>query len=146
MAKFRHVGIIVNNLKDSLYFYKKFFNFKIEITMNEGGEYLNFLWNKNNAKIKSIKLSDNTNKISLELIQIETVEGIKKNSKPLDITDMGITHFALTVKNIEKLYEKMKKEDVKFLNKPILSKDKKAKVVFCQDPTGCFIELVEILN
>ena len=40
----------------------------------------------------------------------------------------------------------MKKENIEFINKPIITLDNKAKVAFCKDPNGCFIELVELLD
>jgi predicted enzyme related to lactoylglutathione lyase len=146
MTSFRHVGIVVKNIKVSSMFYKKFFGFKHEIEMSEGGQYLEYLWGQKNATIKTLKLSDSTNKISLELLEVFSVDGRSSDIKTLKIYDIGITHFALTVKNIDKLYEEMKKESIEFINKPIVTLDNKAKVAFCKDPNGCFIELVEILD
>ncbi len=146
MALFRHVGIVVKNIETSSIFYKKFFDFKPEIEMNEGGKYLDLLWGQKNATIKTLKLSDSSNNISLELIEVFSIDGPSSDIKNHKIYDIGITHFALTVKNIEKLYVQMRKENIEFVNKPIITLDKKAKVAFCKDPNGCFIELVELLN
>ena len=146
MTSFRHVGIVVKNLNTSAHFYKKFFNFKPEIEREEGGQYLDYLWAQKNTKIKTLKLSDSTNKISLELLEIYSVDGFSSEIKTNKIYDIGITHFALTVKNIDKIYNDMKMENIEFVNGPIMSVDKKAKVAFCKDPNGCFIELVELLN
>ena len=146
MSSFRHVGIVVKNIETTSFFYKKFFGFKPEIEMTEGGKYLDYLWGQKNAKIKTLKLSDSTNNISLELLEVFSVDGPASNIKTNKIYDIGITHFALTVQNIDKLYEDMKKENIEFINKPIKTLDNKAKVAFCKDPNGCFIELVELLD
>ena len=145
MAQFRHIGIVVKNIDKSIKFYQKYFNFKIEIEMNEGGKYLDSLWNTKNSKIKTVKLSDKTNGICLELLEIINVNGLSKRKKSLKIHDLGITHFALTVNDLEKIYLNMKKNKVQFLGKPVVTIDKKAKVVFCKDPDGCFIELVQVI-
>ena len=57
----------------------------------------------------------------------------------------GLTHYAMTVKNIDKLYLKLKKERIGFLHKPILSKDKKVKLAFCKSPDNVLIEMVQVL-
>ena len=144
-AKFRHIGIVVNDLSESVKFYRNYFNFKIEREMSEGGKYLEHLLNQKNIKVKTCKLSDKSGEIVLELLKFEYNENItSKNSLPR-IYDLGPTHFAITVKNIENLFEKMVNENIQFLNTPIISVDKKAKVAFCKDPTGTLIELVELL-
>ena len=61
------------------------------------------------------------------------------------ITEKGYTHIALTVENIDKLYDKMSSCDIEFTTKPLTSPDAKAKVTFCKDPDGNFIELVQEL-
>ena len=57
---------------------------------------------------------------------------------------LGLTHFALTVKNVDYIYKKLKKK-IKFLSAPRFSPDKKVKLVFCKSPEGVFIEMVQQL-
>ncbi len=146
MFNFRHIGIVVKNLEESFKFYNKYFDFELQLEMTEGGEYLEHLWNKKNFKIKTLKLSDSSKNICLELIEILSKNESIHYQDQLEIYSYGITHFALTVNNIDKLYSKMQNDNIEFLNNPKLSLDKKAKVAFCRDPNGCFIELVEVFS
>jgi len=63
----------------------------------------------------------------------------------LPIYNTGILHIALQVKNIEKIYMRLKKKGIKFISKPTLSSEKFAKVCFCLDPNNVRVELVEII-
>ena len=58
---------------------------------------------------------------------------------------VGLTHFALTVKDLDLLYNKLRKK-IRFLSKPKYSPDKKVKLVFCKSPEGVFIEMVQQLK
>ncbi len=51
----------------------------------------------------------------------------------------------MTVKNIDKLYIKLKSKGVNFLHKPLLSEDKKVKLAFCKSPDNVLIEMVQVL-
>ena len=78
----------------------------------------------------------------VELLKYENPT-ITSNSRP--INDVGCSHIAFTVDNLEKMFILMKEEGVEFINPPRNSEDQRAKVAFCKDPDGCFIELVEEL-
>ena len=46
-------------------------------------------------------------------------------------------------KDLDDVYSRFTKEGIEFINSPHLSADGLAKVAFCRDPDGFFIELVE---
>ena len=79
----------------------------------------------------------------LELIDFVKGEKVSTYS---DLNYIGLTHFALTIKNIEEKYKIMIKNGVNFLSAPKSSPDGYAKVVFCQAPEGTYIEIVELLG
>ena len=58
---------------------------------------------------------------------------------------LGLAHIALTVSNVDKLYDELQAAGIKFLSTPQISPDEYAKVVFCKAPEGSYIELVEVL-
>ena len=145
MNKFRHVGIVVKNLEKSHKFYKKYFNFKIERKMNEGREFLENLLGAKKIKAKTIKMSDTSKEVCLELLYFYKNKNFKQNKRIPNVWDFGPTHFAITVTNLDKKYMLMKKNKIKFIHPPIVSVDRKAKVAFCKDPDGIFLELVELL-
>ena len=145
MNTFRHVGIVVRDLDRSQKFYEKYFNFKVKRKMNEGGIFLETLLRAKNIKAKTTKMSDATKEVCLELLYFYKNKNFKQNKRIPNVWDFGPTHFAITVKNLDKKYLLMKKNKIKFVNKPIISVDGKAKVAFCKDPDGVLLELVELL-
>ena len=140
--KFRHVGLVVNDHKKSLEFWTKNFGFKISSNNVEKGDQISRILGFEETVITSIKLVDKTNRLFLELISFKNPK-IKK--KKIEVNSTGLTHFALTVKNLDKIYVKLNKK-VKFISKPVLSVDKKVKVVYARVDETLFIELVEELK
>lgn len=136
----RHIGIVTLNLKESLKFWTKYFNFKVFKTQNEKGLVLDNMFNEKNVKIKTIKLKDSVGHI-LELIDIKNPKIKKRNNLT---TNNGITHFAITIKNLDKFYKKYKNK-IKFNCSPQISKDKKVKVLYAKTPEMCFLEIVQEL-
>ena len=88
----------------------------------------------------TVKLGYNK-KIFLELLYFK---GLKQKNRDTKIFSNGLTHFSITVKNLDKLYVALKKNNIKFLSKPTMSYDNKVKLVFCKSPENIFIELVEV--
>ena len=54
----------------------------------------------------------------------------KQNFKNLN--DVGLTHFAITVDNLDKTYQLPKENNIKVLPKPYFGARKKVKYVFCK--------------
>lgn len=118
----RHTGFFVTNLEESVKFFKQF-GFKEIYRQDEN-------WNGEILKISKLKLGESV----LELI------GDDYNCRNFYTR----THIALTVKDINKIYNKLKKnKNVIFEDKPRLSPDKSAKVAFCRGSSSIRIELVE---
>jgi len=138
---FRHAGLVVSDLKKSLRFWTKDIGFKVASNNIEKGKVIEKVLKLDNCKINSIKLTDSTNKICLELIYFEKP---KLKKKKIFTNSPGLTHIAITVKDINKLYNKLLKK-VNFLCKPILSDDKKVKLAYARVDGTLFIEFVEKL-
>ena len=113
--------------------------------MNEGGKFLETLLGAKKIKAKTIKMSDTSKEVCLELLYFYKNKNFKQNKRIPNVWDFGPTHFAITVKNLDKKYSLMRKNKIKFINQPIISVDGKAKVAFCKDPDGILLELVELL-
>jgi len=142
MKAIRHIGIVVSNLDRALHFYKDLFNFEIVSDMEESGEYLDTILSLDNASVRTIKMKASGDTL-IELLYFRS-HPITPEIK--NLTQIGCSHVAFTVENIDLEYEKLKKEGVIFNAPPQLSPDGYAKVTFCRDPDGTFIELVEVLN
>jgi len=78
---------------------------------------------------------------------VVAIEKVKiKQKKDRDFFTIGASHFALTVDDLEKTYDYLIKNGVKFTAPPQQTPDGFAKVTFCEDPDGTPIELVEVIN
>ena len=114
---FRHVGIVVNDLKNMLYFYSEILGMEIISDEIEGGEFLNKILGYNDISGRIIKLGKNEKTI-VELLDFNEKEN--QSNKTL------INNFFV-------------------MSEPQISVNKKFKVCFCKDPEGNFVEIVEIL-
>ncbi len=137
---FRHVGLVTKNIQQQLSFYKDLLELEVYYNEVEGGEYLENLLGIKNTSANIYKLGKNK-QIFIELLSFNEMN--ESHSKKLN--DFGITHFAITVENIDKLHNNMKNNNVFFVTKPIMTQNNKHKVCFCKDYEGNYIELVENL-
>ena len=109
--------------------------------MNEKGTYIENMLSLPNVLVKTVKLKAPDGNM-VELLKFKNYPF--KNKWPGKIFHTGPTHFALTVKNIEKTYKRLYKK-YKFNAPPQLSPDGYAKVTFFKGPENLHIEIVEIL-
>ncbi len=138
----RHTGIVVSNLDKTLHFYRDILGLKIKREMIESGKYIDSLSGLKEVRVKTIKMSaDDGNLIELLYYGSHPRKSINR-----DICDIGYSHIAFTVENLGYEYKRLKEKGIKFNCTPQISPDGKAKVVFCRDPEGNLIELVEELT
>ena len=143
MTKIRHTGIVTNNIKKSLWFWKNQLNFKVIKSELESGKTIDSVLGYKNVLVNTIKLSDQNGNL-IELLYFRNSPKNKKNKiKPYTV---GLTHVSLTVKNINKIYKKLIKKKVLFNSKPKKSADEKVLMTYCRTPEGCFVEMVEELK
>ncbi len=141
ITNYRHTGLVVQNLEKSKNFYCKLLNFKIIQNIIEEGDYFNKLINEKNlvAKVIKAKLPDN---IVLELLEFKNAKK-RKIKKPRRYYPVGTMHICVTVKNIIKVYKKLKKNKVKFFSPPLASEYDPVKTCFCYDPDFNLVQFVE---
>ena len=137
-AFLRHVGIVSLDLEKSIEFYSRFFEFSVVNDQLEKGSFIKKILNDEQVEVRTVKMKNKD--FMIELLHFNETDSIlEKNIKSL-----GCTHIAMTVKDIDSLYDKLVNFGVSFLSNPELSEDKKAKVCFMKDPNNeFFIELVE---
>lgn len=143
MKAFRHIGIVVNDFKRAIYFYRVLLGLKIESDKIEEGEFIDRILGIKGGRVRVIKLSGIKGGL-VELLYYYQPQRKKKRNK--HINGFGYTHFAITVDDIDEEYVKLKKKRVFFVSVPGVNPAKTAKVVFCRDYDGNFIELVEVLK
>ena len=144
MALIRHIGVTITDVERSLKFYIDSLGFKIHKIADESGECIDNFSNLKDIDVKTIKMVDPNNNI-LELLHYRSHPEKPHNNRARRLSEIGCSHFALTVEDLDGLYERLTKQGIKF-NYPVqVSPDNKVKLAFCQDPDGTYIELVEEL-
>ena len=137
----RHTGIVVDDLEVSLHFYCGLLGFQIVKQVEEAGGYIDNISSLRKVKVTTVKMTSPSGKM---------IELLKYNSHPAEqrtreICEIGISHIAFTVDDLDMEYERLKGKDIQFNSPPQLSPDGYAKVTFCRAPEGTLIELVEVL-
>lgn len=143
MKAIRHTGIVVRDMERSLEFYRDFLGLKEVKDFREEGEYIDKISGLSGVKVWMIKLAADDGTM---------VELLKYMSHPQKAPDnpklcaIGCSHVAFTVDDVDGEYTRLSEKGVRFNSPPAVSPDGYAKVAFCQDPDGVFIELVEVLS
>lgn len=142
MIKLRHIGIVVQNLINSVKFYEDLFELKVVKEMLEDGKYVENLVGIKDASIKWAKLEAKDGTI-IELLEYQNSKIKEKDNYLAD--RLGCSHVAISVENIENIYQKLQIYNCKCNSKPLFSPDGKVKVMYCHDIDGTILEIVEEL-
>ena len=136
------MGIVVNNMENSLKFYQDLLGLKIIKDMDEQGGYINNMLSLDDVQVRTVKLSAGIGNTLIELLDFKS----HNDNEIRNFYTIGASHVALTVDNLEDLYKHLSENNIKFNAPPQKSPDGLVKVTFCNDPDGTPIELVEIIN
>jgi len=142
MKAIRHTGVVVSDMNQSLEFYRDLLEMKVIKDFKEEGEYIDTILDLSGVKVRMIKLTADDGTM-LELLKYSSHP--KKSNDNHQICDIGCSHVAFTVKDVDKEHKRLSDKGVKFNSPPCVSPDGCAKVTFCRDPDGVFIELVEVI-
>lgn len=138
----RHTGIYVNDLEKMKEFYCKNFGMTEIVHSVEQSLYIDTILKGQGLCIELYKLKTKDDGL-LELLEVKSkIEQLRNNR---DVCSLGQMHIALTVDDVDKMYNDLKQQGIELLSKPCLSQDGYAKVCFCKDPEGNYIELVEVM-
>ena len=138
MLNIRHTGIVVIDMQKSIDFYESL-GFEIKKDMIESGPYIDSLLSIDGGEVNTVKMSLRDG----GMVELLHFKNHQEEPTPSSLTNIGCTHFAMTVDNLEETYNNLVMSGVEFVSEPQFSPDGFARVVFCKDPDGTFIELVE---
>jgi glyoxylase I family protein len=127
--RYFHTAISVNNLEESINFYKSVFDLKFR----SQGE-------RKEEKYKFINLEDENHNV-IELFKHE--EPIQLQEDLMNFQKVGIKHIAFIVDNLEEALEKAVSCGAKIIQ-PIKEGITVKRLAFISDPSGIPIELVEL--
>jgi catechol 2,3-dioxygenase-like lactoylglutathione lyase family enzyme len=140
----RHVGIVVSDLEKAIKLYQDYLGCElVKEFPGLSGQYQEQLVGIKDVvmNVAILRTQDN-NKI--ELLEYKNHPGKKR--EPVLSNDIGSSHFALTVKNIDNLYKSRKKFGVSFISEPLISPDGFVKIAYAIIMDECIVELVEVLD
>jgi len=131
MFKNHHTAISSSNLNKSIEFYKKL-GFKVH-----------FEWEAEDKQLRIVHLK--LKKFILEIFNYTNyiVPKTKKDDLGTDLQKIGIKHFALCVKDINKAIKKLSKIGLCDKDQEVKIGRTKIKYFFLQDPDNVFVEIVE---
>lgn len=138
----RHVGIVVSSLDKAIDIYTNLFNFELKVRYDGvSGRNVDSLVGIQNAiyDVGIIKLPDDNR---LELIEYRSHVGKKR--EPVESNDIGCSHFALSVDDIDRIYEDSGEFPITFINPPYF--DGAVKVAYAIVMDECLIEVVEVVD
>ena len=137
----RHIGLVVQDVQKAISFYQDLLGFKVFWDRIEEGPFIETISALSFLKVRTIKMRSENGSV-LELLCYDPSAGrtVKK------LSQSGFSHLALTVDDLDGMFHSLKGENVEFLSPPQISPDKKAKVSFCKDFEGNFLELVQELG
>jgi catechol 2,3-dioxygenase-like lactoylglutathione lyase family enzyme len=145
LKSFFHTGFVVRDLEKSVAFYTGVMGLKHEFTRERTGEFAEKVVGFKGAHLKVAYLNMNDGH-HLELVQyVVPPSGRAKVNR----NDLGASHLAFFVENIEAYHASMSRKGLRFLGAPgSLVQDGKVvrKAVYAQDPDGNWLEFVEILE
>jgi len=145
MSSFRHVGITVSDLDRSIRFYEELLGFEVKKVMLENGECIDNFSALEGVNVTTVKMAGKNNSGMIELLHYLSHPESSAQNPTYPITDVGCSHFALTVDDLDSLYERLVDYGTPF-NYPVqTSPDGNVKIAFCRDPDGTLIELVQDL-
>ncbi|MBI4284061.1 MAG: VOC family protein [Chloroflexi bacterium] len=143
MKAIRHTGIVVSDLEPALRFYVDLLGLKVTKGMDETGDYIDTISGLKNVRVTTVKMAAGDGNL-IELLYYHSHR--PKSVRTREACEIGISHIAFTVGNVDAEYARLSKAGVPFNSPPQKSPDGYAKVTFCRDPDGTLIELVELLN
>ena len=143
LKSFYHTGFVVRDIESSLAFYTEVMGLKLLFRTERTGEFIEKVVGFKNAHIKGAFL-DMGNGHNLELIQYIVPPSAQGH---INRNDLGATHLAFFVENIEEYYTTMSQKGLRFIGPPAsLVQDGMVvrKAAYCQDPDNNWLEFVEV--
>jgi catechol 2,3-dioxygenase-like lactoylglutathione lyase family enzyme len=138
----RHSGLVVKDLDKSIAFYGDVLGLKLEIDAVEDGPEIDAVVAVKDVKLRYCKMVCEDNSM-IELIQFLSHPGTDFEGN-WTANNIGASHICYTVKDIELLHATLTEQGYNCNCTPQVFPNGKVKVMYCHDPDGILVELVEV--
>ena len=144
LKSFFHTGFVVKDLEKSVDFYTNVLGLQLALRMERQGEFINQVLDFPDAHIKGAMVDKG------EGHQLELIQYLNPASGPGGISrnDLGASHLAFFVDDLDKFYLETKERGLRFNNPPASLSDDHGhmlrKAIYAQDPDGNWLEFVEL--
>jgi len=139
----RHVGLVVADLDKALSFWCDLLGFGVLKRMEESGPHIDAMMGLENVRVTTVKMAaPDGNLIELLHFDSHPDQAVWKGFP----YSTGLTHVALTVKDLDAVCNRLSVAGVTFAAPPQCSPDGYAKVTYGRGPEGILLELVEVLQ
>lgn len=144
LKSFFHTGFVVRDLEKSVAFYQDVMGLQLMNRVERSGEFPEKLLGFPGARLRLAFLNMGNGHL-LELIQYIVPPSQESH---VNRNDLGATHLAFFVDNIEDFYADMSQKGLRFFGEPahLYEGDRVVrKALYGQDPDNNWLEFVEIL-
>tara|TARA_Y100000748_G_scaffold291921_1_gene279870 strand:+ start:2358 stop:2792 length:435 start_codon:yes stop_codon:yes gene_type:complete len=143
ISSIRHSAFVVKDLEESLKFYKDTLDLELYRREVEQGDFIESLTGLKGVKLEWAKLIIPKGGL-IELLQYHTHPDQSSISESPS-NKIGASHVALTVDDLSLLYSKIIANGYTCKSEPLIAPGGKAKILYCHDPDGAILELIEDL-
>jgi len=145
ISSIRHVGFVVKNLDESLKFYSEILGLELYRRYTEEGEFIDRLTGIDGVTLEWAKLIIPSGGL-IELLQYHSHQELSVSvDAGFPSNRLGCSHAALTVDDLSTLYLKLIEAGYSCKSEPLIAPGGKAKILYCHDPDGAILELIEDL-
>jgi len=141
----RHTGLVVRDLEKSLLFYRDILGLDTVKRAVEQGDFIDNLVGINGVVLEWVKLRSPDGML-VELLQYQSHPDAGDRPLPLPSNRLGCSHLAFTVNDLAALHLYLIENGYHCNSLPLDSPDGAVKVLYCHDPDGIIVELVEELG
>ncbi len=117
ITNIRHTGIVVSHMERSLRFYRDLLGMEVWADFCDNSDYVQAVTDVPGANVRMVKLKAGDG-VSIELLQY--LSHPSDEPQPKKACDVGCSHVALQVDDLETLYEKLRAEGIHFNAPPAL--------------------------
>ena len=139
---YRHTGLVVRDLEKSRSFYENLLGFQLWKQALESGPFIEKVVGIQGVILEWVKLKAPDGTL-LELLYYQQPSAFEEGEYIQPSNKIGCSHIAFTVSDIENLYCSLVEKGFYCNSSPRLSPDGRVKVLYCHDPDGIIVELVE---